>query len=80
MTTVTLAPVPPRSLNAALAHVRNGGELVIPTYTQTILITARTLARWEAAGQWLLREEGDGYRMRSGRRSVYLLPGQLKYR
>ena len=27
---------------------------------------------------WILREDGDGYRMSRGRGSVYLFPGQLK--
>lgn len=72
-------PVPPKSLNAALNYVRNGGTLIIPTYTTCMYINAKTLARWEKVGLQLLREDGDGYRMRQGKGSVYLLPGQLKY-
>ena len=75
-----MKPVPPKSLDLALAHLREGGELLVPTYTRTTLIDRRTLQRFERAGEWLLREDGDGYRLRSGRKSVYLLPGQLKYR
>ena len=75
-----MKPVPPQSLDMALEHVRAGGELLVPTYTRTTLIDGRTLAQFEKAGEWLLREEGDGYRLRSGRKSVYLFPGQLKYR
>jgi hypothetical protein len=79
-TRMNLKPVPPRSLEAALDHVRAGGELLVPTYTRCTLIDERTLRRFERKGEWLLREDGDGYRLRSGRGSVYLLPGQLKYR
>jgi hypothetical protein len=34
---------------------------------------------FEKAGAWLLKEDGDGYRMASGRSSVYLFAGQLRY-
>ena len=72
--------VPPHSLEAALSHVRNGGRLCIPTHTRVTVITAKTLAKFEAAGEWLLKESRDSYRLRSGKNSsVYLLPGQLKY-
>ena len=74
-----LKPVPPKSLDLALAHLREGGELLVPTYTRTTLIDRKVLERFERAGAWLLREDGDGYRLRSGRKSVYLFPGQLKY-
>jgi hypothetical protein len=79
-TPMEMKPVPPKSLDLALEHVREGGELLVPTYTRTTLIDAGVLRRFEKAGEWLLREEGDGYRLRSGRKSVYLFPGQLKYR
>ena len=75
-----IKPVPPKSLDLALDHVREGGELLVPTYTHCTVIDRKTLLRFERAGEWLLREEGDGYRLRSGRKSVYLVPGQLKYR
>ena len=77
---MSLKPVPPKALEAALGHVRAGGTLLVPTYTRCTVIDQRALGRFERAGEWLLKEEGDGYRMRSGRKSVYLLPGQLKYR
>jgi len=77
---MSYTPVPPKSLTQALAHVRNGGRLLIPTYTRCTVIDAKCLARWEAAGcKDLLREEGNGYRMRTGRSSVFILPGQLRY-
>lgn len=70
--------VPPRSLDAALAHVRGGGRLFVATTVRVTVIDAKVLAKWERAGLPLLREEGDGYRMATGRTSVYLLPGQLQ--
>jgi hypothetical protein len=79
-TQMEMKPVPPKSLDLALEHVREGGELLVPTYTHCTVIDQGVLRRFERAGQWLLKEEGDGYRLRSGRKSVYLLPGQLKYR
>ena len=74
----TVIAAPPHSLNSLLAHVRNGGKLGIYTYTGATEIDARCLARFEAAGEWLLREDGNGYRIHRGRHSDYLLPGQLK--
>jgi hypothetical protein len=75
----TLNPVPPKSLAAALAHVAQGGRLVVPTYTRVTVIEAKHLAAWDKAGKPLLTEDGDGYRMRSGKGSVYLIPGLLKF-
>lgn len=74
-----LRPVDANDLDSALAYVRNGGKLVVPTAYRVTVITKRTLASWEKADMWLLKAEGNGYRMRSGRSSVYLLPGQLCY-
>jgi hypothetical protein len=74
-----MKPVPADSLDAALEHVRKGGRLVIPTYTRCTVIDRRCLERFEKAGAWLLKAEGRGYRMRSGKGSVYLLPGQLQF-
>jgi hypothetical protein len=74
-----MKPVPADSLDAALEHVRKGGRLVIPTYTRCTVIDRRCLERFEKAGAWLLKAEGQGYRMRCGKGSVYLLPGQLQF-
>ena len=76
---MALQSVPAKSLQAALDHVRQGGQLVIPTQTRCTVINAKALARFEAAGEWLLKEDGNTYRMRQGKGSVYLLPGQLKF-
>lgn len=71
--------VPPNSTEEALSHVRKGGRLEVRTYTHIYVIDRKTLLKFEAAGEWLLKSEGDGYRLRQGKKSVYLLPGQLKY-
>lgn len=70
-------PVPSNDVDAALDHLRKGGRLVVRTYTRVIIVDRKTLLRFEAAGAWLLRAEGEGYRLRSGKSSIYLLPGQL---
>lgn len=73
-----MIPVPPKSLAIALDHIKRGGRLCVPTYTKVTVITAKHIAQWDNAGKPLLREENDGYRMRVGKGSVYLIPGQLK--
>lgn len=72
-------PVPSHQLTQAIAHLRAGGRLVVPSMTRWIVLDAKTLARFERAEAWLLREDGDGYRLRQGKGSVYLLPGQLRF-
>jgi len=70
--------VPPRCLDLALEHVRKGGRLCVRTYTRVIPIDQKTLDRFERAGAWLLKESGDGYRLRQGNSSVFVMPGQLE--
>lgn len=72
-------PVPPASLEAALAHVAAGGVLAVPSATRWIVIDQKTVRKFQAAGAWLLKEDGNGYRVRQGKKSVYILPGQLQY-
>ena len=74
-----MTPVPPHSIDKALEHVRNGGRLAIPTYTHCTIIDANTLAKWEAAGEWLLKEDGQGYRIRRGKNSDYIGQGGLVF-
>ena len=71
--------VPSKSLSDAIKHLECGGSLCVPTYTRFTVITLATLNKFKKAGAWLLKEDGDGYRMQTGKSSVYLLPGQLKY-
>jgi len=76
---MTTESVPPRSLIRALDFLKKGGRLCVRTHTRMTLIDYKVLARFERAGAWLLKEEGEGYRLRSGKGSVYLLPGQLEF-
>ena len=73
------ASVAPGELDAALELVRDGACLAVPTYTHCTIIDKQVLERFKAAGFDFLKEEGRGYRMRQGRGSVYLFPGQVRY-
>ena len=73
-----MARVPPKCLDKALAHVKAGGRLCVRTITRTTIIDQKCVDRFAKAGVWLLKEEGDGYRLRRGNSSVYLMPGQLE--
>ena len=75
--TMSGTPVQSGELQHALGHVASGGRLAIPTAYHLAIITQKNLDRWLASGRALLVEEGRGFRMRRGRSSVYLFPGQL---
>lgn len=72
-------PVPAQALEEALAYVRAGGRLITATAYRQTIIDRKTLASFEKAGEWLLKEDGDGYRIRRGKKSDYCLPGILRY-
>ena len=76
---MTLHPVPPNAAESALDLVRSGGTLYVRTSTRIIRINRKVLESFERAGVVLLKAEGDGYRLRNGKGSVFLLPGQLEY-
>ncbi len=71
--------VGPKSLAEIFRYLEAGGTVYIATYARTTVITQKTVDKFFAAGEWLLKEEGNGYRLRNGKSSVYLFPGQLKY-
>ena len=71
--------VQPGELADALKYVARGGRLAIPTQTRLTIIDDKTLARFRRAGQYLLKEDGNGFRMQEGRSSIYLFPGQLRH-
>lgn len=77
--TQNTGPVPSHNVEQAIAHLRAGGRLVVPSVTRWIILDAKTLAKFEKADAWLIREDGDGYRLRQGKGSVYVFPGQLRY-
>lgn len=74
-----MRPVPPNALDQALAHLRAGKRLAVPSYARVILLTKKTLDAYEKAGLYLLKAEGDGYRLKQGKGSVFVLPGQLRF-
>lgn len=69
--------VQPDEVDAALAHVRAGGLLVIPSNERWTIIDAKCLAKFEKAGVTILRREGNGFRFRRGKGLVFLFAGQL---
>ena len=71
--------VPPKSIEEVFNHLENGKSVYVATYTKCTVINKKTLNRFRKVGAWLLKEDGDGYRMQTGKSSVYLIPGQLKY-
>lgn len=40
-------------------------------------MNARTVAQFDQAGEWLLKDEGTGFRLRKGRGSEYVMYGYL---
>jgi hypothetical protein len=71
--------VPPKSIDAVWKHIEAGKSVYIPTYTRCTVITKKTVDKFRKVGAWLLKEDGDGYRMQTGKTSVYIIPGQLKF-
>ena len=61
--------VPPQSLSV----------LAVPSYSRWIIIDQKTVRKFQKAGVWLIKEDGNGYRVRQGKGSVFILPGQLKF-
>lgn len=72
-------PVPPNSMQAIRDHVGAGGAVGFATYARSTTIEQKHFDQWDKAGKELLKPEGAGYRMASGKSSVYLLPGQLRF-
>ncbi len=75
----TTKPVPAKSLDAAIAYIRDGGRLVVRTYTSATVLDGKVLKRFEKANAVLLKADGDGYRLARGRKFDYLMPGQLEF-
>lgn len=69
--------VQPSEVDAAIAHVRAGGLLVVPSNERWIIIDRKCLAKFEKIGVTILRAEGNGFRLRQGRGSLFLFAGQL---
>ena len=71
--------VPPKSIEDVFKHLESGKSVYVATYTKCTVINNKTLNKFRKVDAWLLKEDGDGYRMQTGKSSVYLIPGQLKY-
>ena len=71
--------VAPHKLQAILDYIRKGGTVYLTTYTHCTPLNAKTLTRFEKAGYTLIEEDGEGYRIRSGKSWKHVLPGYLKY-
>lgn len=74
-----LYQVTQENLPRALETVREGkGQIWLRTAYKAIYINAKTLASWSSVpSKPLLTVEGEGFRMRQGKSSVYVFPGQL---
>jgi hypothetical protein len=59
-------------------HCLNGGVAMIPTNERAILLTGKLFKAYDAVGQELLRDEGNGFRMRQGKRSIFVFGYQIK--
>jgi len=64
----------------ALDAIAAGGRAFVSTATRLTVIDRKTVDRFSAVNEWILRDDADGkgIRLRSGRKSVYLMPGQLR--
>lgn len=67
---------PSHALDAILEHIRAGGSVYEVTHTKRNHIDKSTLERFERAGQWILKEDGTGYRWRTGKSSVWVSAGK----
>lgn len=47
-------------------------QIIIATYGHCTRIEGKHIAKWKQAGFDLIKPEGSGYRMRSGRKSVFV--------
>jgi hypothetical protein len=66
--------------DAALERTKKGKSILyVPTHTRTTKIDAKTIARWDKAGYPVIAKDKDGrgFRLGSGKSTVYVLPGQL---
>lgn len=63
--------------NEILAEVKNGKRLLVKSYTRPMIIDSKCVNNWEKSGYKLLTDEGNGYRLRTGKNSVYLFPQHI---
>ena len=56
-----------------LEKVRNGATIFISTYYRTTKIDKKCLDKFERVGARLFWDDGENYRLASGKKSVYVL-------
>ena len=71
--------VPSRSIDAVIAHLEKGGSVCVVTRYKAIIISMKNWKAYQKVGLQLIKEEGEGYRVKSGKSSYYLFPGQLTF-
>ena len=72
------SPVPSDAMDAINHHMAHGGELGIGGGIRFTVIGQSVWKSWTDKGDWYVKPEGSGYRVRQGRKSsVYLFAGQL---
>lgn len=67
------------SLEAALDYVSRGGTVYVQTATRIWPINQTTVAKFQKAGYEVLKEADGGYRMQTGKRSVFIPRHYLVY-
>lgn len=64
----------PNQLDVLFAHLEAGGLLFYQTARSIGYFDAFT----HAAGYWTIKAEGNGYRITTGKKSLYYIPGLLR--
>ncbi len=62
----------------ALAHIEAGGVAFVRTHLRLTILDRKVLRRFQKADAWLLKDDGEGIRLRAGNGSDYLFAGQLR--
>lgn len=77
----TMIPVPADATNEDVrSHLEAGGVIGYRTPLRVWTAKASNMASFDAAGRNLFNREGKGWRVyETGRRTVYLLSGQLHW-
>ncbi len=74
------SPVPSDSMAEIERHMAASGELGIGGGYRFTTITNKAWQSWTKDGDWYIKAEGTGYRIRQGRKSsVFLFEGQLRW-
>lgn len=66
------------SLADALAHIKMGGSLVVMSHTRPLILTPKLFHAGAEMGKPVLSTEGNGYRLRYGKISVFVFATYLR--